>query len=503
MKRFTAPLAALATLAVLAVFAMLCAMRTDGHWVYTLDDPYIHLAVAKNFARHGVWGLAPDTHTFCSSSPLWTLLLAGCMKIFGFREWIPGVLNMLCAALVMWRCDRVMERAGLAAFPRLAAGAAILFLAPLTVVASTGMEHCLHILLALCLLTSARAAALAVFSFLAVAARFESLAVVVPLAAALFLEKRRKTAAAVLACGFAPVLLHGFYALSRGGFFLPNSVLLKGRLDLSMKGIFTAYTGVSLRSVHVHILCVLLLVTAGFARAGNAARRFALVLSAACLAHLTFAECGHFYRYEIYLVVPAMLALAAAWLKPGCLASLRMEAREPWRLAARAGLALALCVPLVLRGVWANTRVTRCSGNIYGQQFTVARLFRAMPGTPPVAVNDLGAFSWFCANPVLDLWGLGTTEVAGLKRRGAYDAEAVARLLDGHRAAYIAVFEAWFPRSQIPPRYLSVARLTISGNIACTEDTVRLYADGAGRAEVLRETLAALPLPRGVSVAFE
>jgi hypothetical protein len=33
--------------------------QTNGHFVYSLDDPYIHLAVAKNLARHGVWGVAP------------------------------------------------------------------------------------------------------------------------------------------------------------------------------------------------------------------------------------------------------------------------------------------------------------------------------------------------------------------------------------------------------------------------------------------------------------
>lgn len=32
-------------------------LKTDNHYIYPLDDTFIHLAMAKNFALHDVWGV--------------------------------------------------------------------------------------------------------------------------------------------------------------------------------------------------------------------------------------------------------------------------------------------------------------------------------------------------------------------------------------------------------------------------------------------------------------
>lgn len=56
------------------VYHMNSVSKTGNHYVYPLDDAYIHLAVAKNFAIHHVWGITEYQFSSTSSSPLFTFI---------------------------------------------------------------------------------------------------------------------------------------------------------------------------------------------------------------------------------------------------------------------------------------------------------------------------------------------------------------------------------------------------------------------------------------------
>jgi len=43
----------------------------DGKLIYALDDPYIHMAIARNFTQYGVWGIDRERFTSSTSSILW------------------------------------------------------------------------------------------------------------------------------------------------------------------------------------------------------------------------------------------------------------------------------------------------------------------------------------------------------------------------------------------------------------------------------------------------
>src|SRR4051794_39850568 len=81
-----------------AFVAYRIARLTQGHLVYALDDAYIHMAIAKNLALHGVWGVQAGTFSASSSSPLWTLLLAGWFRAAGVSDAAPLLMNTAIAA---------------------------------------------------------------------------------------------------------------------------------------------------------------------------------------------------------------------------------------------------------------------------------------------------------------------------------------------------------------------------------------------------------------------
>src|SRR5579884_733752 len=62
--------------------------RNDGHFIYAFDDPYIHMAVAKNFLLHGVWGVTPYGFTSSTSSILWPILLVAAYEVTGVNDYV-------------------------------------------------------------------------------------------------------------------------------------------------------------------------------------------------------------------------------------------------------------------------------------------------------------------------------------------------------------------------------------------------------------------------------
>ena len=146
-------------LATVAAYSWLALRLNDGHFVYAQDDPYIHLALARTLAQHGVWGLSPEEFAPASSSPAldgaagdhWICLWTG--------PWWPFALNVTGAVLVVWVWDRAL-RPALGPVPRFVALVVATLVVPLPTLVFIGMEHTVHVavVVALCAATAARLA---------------------------------------------------------------------------------------------------------------------------------------------------------------------------------------------------------------------------------------------------------------------------------------------------------------------------------------------------------
>jgi 4-amino-4-deoxy-L-arabinose transferase-like glycosyltransferase len=132
---------------VVALWLMFSLSLNQGHLVYSLDDTYLHMAIAKNFTQHGVWGMTRYAFSSSSSSLLWTLSLSLVYLLFGVNEVAPLMLNLIFATLLICLVYGILKRYKLSSCLSIVVLGSMIFLAALPSLIFSGLEHILHIFL--------------------------------------------------------------------------------------------------------------------------------------------------------------------------------------------------------------------------------------------------------------------------------------------------------------------------------------------------------------------
>lgn len=508
-----------AALAPVLLFLVLCLLEfaailwlNDGRFLYTLDDAYIHLALAEGIAQ-GYYGINAAEPAAPSSSILWPLLLAP-FSGSTLVDYLPLVINVLAAATVLGVLYRVFAMAG--AQPQLAwryAGIAITSLFALNLVGLTfmGMEHAPQVLLAVLLvyglIVVAEQQRLPWWLLLAIVlgplVRYENLALSVPALMLLLFLGRARLALALAAFTLAPLLAFSAFLRASGLSWLPNSVIAKsealdagGPMSILRAAITNGVAAASSRAgvVLLAALALLVLVLVASERARNE-RLLALFGAAAIVLHLMFAGLGWwFYRYEIYILA-AMLALLAYLFRRQLRA---LAALAPWRLAAVLAAMFAFVGFPHLFGVLHTPLAAR---NIYLQHYQMQRLAQTHYGAP-VAVNDLGLVAYHNPHYVLDLWGLASAE-ALRARKEERPAEWMAALARERGVRLAMIYDDWYEDK--PATWIAVGQLVFTGKrVTAANRVVSVYATDAESAPRVRAALTALDrdLPAGACVIF-
>jgi hypothetical protein len=506
---------------------------TGGTLVYALDDPYIHMAIARNLAQHAVWGISPDSFASSSSSPLWTAALGAVFFLTGVHVVWPLVLNLVFVGLLLFVADRRLARDGVPSGLRFAWLSALVLFVPLAPLTFAGLEHVLHALLTILFLGAAaewlaRRDDAAVFpprrllllAPLVGTARYEGLfAVGVVVLAALWL-RRWRGAILLGAVGAAPTVVLGAISTALGWYPLPNPVLAKNAIaksagaltahGLTLRGIFDVALGTAVRQLvaapHllVAFLAMLGLAVAHAWQRGTFRQRESLalgLLAAVAFVHVSLARTGWFYRYEAYLLAATYVFAAAP-----AVAVIRGGDADGRRLGIWVRLAavlLALGVPAAgaVRGVRGTFEVPRAARDIYRQQLQSARFVSQYYDGQSIALNDIGAVAFFTNARCLDLVGLASRDVLALKLRGRLDSRAIEQLGREHGVKLAIVYERWFSgRTALPPSWTIVGRWKIPERLVSADDTVAICAVGDGELTSLRENLRAFTpsLPPGV-----
>jgi hypothetical protein len=496
----------------------------NGTFIYTMDDPYIALALSDQI-RHGNYGMNAGIPAAPASSILFSFLLVPASGT-PLHPYLPLILDWLALFATMAIVWRLFAHLRLAedTFGIVAQAAAQLLLAiclNLIGVAFCGLEHSLHIAataaciygLALFLDEGVMPAWLPAVIVINPLLRYEGLALSCGAILVIALRGHWRTAAGILAV--IVLFIGGFSAflVKLGLPPMPSSILTKSVVVTNGVG----GAGISLfHSIGLNVLrmavqpagFVLLLI--GVAAAWRCLQELpampwrwssqglmALLLVCLIGGHAAAGQFGWLDRYEDYALLGTAL-IGICLMQETIRKVLSNKGKRVAFLCLTAVVLSTICFRYI-RSTWL---VPFYANNIYEQQFQMHRFvndfFRG-----PVAVNDLGLVSYHNPNFVLDLGGLASEEARILKSNDA-DADAYRAFVERSGVHLVIIYDEWF-EDQIPATWVKVASMDLSRErVASAEKEVQFYANDASTASKVLVELQTFrsSLPPGVKLTI-
>lgn len=498
----------------LAGLVVLVVTRQSGTFTYAIDDPMIHLSIARNLARHATFGLTPGTYESASSSPVWVVLLTPFLAVAPRAWWLPLVLNIAAGAWVLVSFARlpVLQDAVEGAL-----GRALVVVLPvglgLVPLVLTGMEHTLHAALVAQLLwwfaqryigVWPRKTTVLWYSTVALGTllRFETAFVAIGVVVAVYSirgtrdgeSRRGRFAIGTLAASLVPFAAFGLVNRLFGQYVLPNSIVAKTSVGSGLP--IPRASDVVARAIADPLLVILVLsacIALWFTKGGSgdaAAWRPALVVMLVATAlQITFADIGWFDRYQAYLVVGLFLGLLG--LGPAIVGD-DVE---------RATRAVMLCLVVMMLRVATLVSAPAATYNVFENQYQLGRFLGKAYAGQAVAVNDIGYVSWEHDGELVDVAGLGSFDFVHARKTGELDSEFTATQLSEHGVEVLAVYDTVFG-GLVPDGWIPTGNWCVSSpRVVLSADCVTFYAPPGPLAERLRTALDdyAPALPDGVT----
>ncbi|SFW90859.1 hypothetical protein [Chitinophaga sancti] len=459
-------------------------LYTKGIFSYSLDDPFIHMAIAKNIVLHNTWGVTKYEFASASSSILYPLVLAIFFKFFGVNIIAPFIINIIAAIILIILIQKRYHKLGIPPIFQLLGLTGIIFLTPLAYIISTGMEHTLQILFCYLIIFSFAdwitheikngnkkwkiPLPLYIYGMLVTSIRYEGIFIIITVCLILFFLGK---IIPVIIYGFisvCPVLIYGFYSKLHGGFFLPNSVILKSdNLSLSANSLVTFFTRIPEKLYYPHammhdlliqktliILPLLYFLFKNKIPDKTNIRYCIILITAITVTHLLFAKIDFSYRYESYLIVMCLVLVF-------CIIPYISFDFENFKINSSSiisiGLSVYLVIPFLERGFDSSSTIVPISKRYFNQNYSMAQFIHKYYDGVPIAVYDLGEVSYFNNNSyILDIGGLGNNEVAKSYHGGYYNYNFINNIVKEKDIKIAAVFDISIP-SQIQSKWKKVA----------------------------------------------
>ncbi|TWH51628.1 hypothetical protein [Sporomusa sp. KB1] len=487
----------------------------SGVFSYTLDDPYIHMALAKNIAA-GHYGINLTEYSAPSSSIIWPFILA-VFSGAGWFDYVPLIINFICSLGTVYLYTQLFSMLFTAANAQrqtlltIIATMAIVFITNIIGLAFTGMEHSLQVYISLLavygVIISLREQRVPWWLVLAVIAgplvRYENLALSLP--AIVYLVAQRYWLAAVSSGLLLVASVSGFsaYLHTLGLGYWPSSIIAKSAL--LEKGhlaavIDTMLSHLAFVPVSIFLISVLMLALYNCFNTKAADKYLALIIGTAIIAHMLFGYSGWYYRYDMYIVSAATMGIIYSFR--GALSKIYNALYK--ELDESSPVTYTLVLLIICCGVgfnsWKTTATTAiAANNIFEQQYQMHRFVNDYYKAP-VAINDLGWVAYENPNYVLDLWGLASLE-ALKSRQTATDSAWMDKLASKHNVKLAIIYDSWFRNKPFTWRPVAVMELG-KERITPASNYVTFYALDSNSYEKVKPMLLQFKdsLPNGVKL---
>ena len=491
--------------------------QDGGTFVYPLDDAYIHLAVSRNLAIHGVWGISPYSFSGASSSPGWTLLLALTTRLAGVQLLAPLYLNVAAALVLLLLASIVLERK----LPQAGIGyialalCAVVLVTPMPGVALIGMEHILHAAAVLCFACSASAilslslveetphstaTLLVISAFACGLLRYESCFVIAVVIVLLLARSRAITAVLVAFAAAVGPLGYGLYSRAHSGIALPFSVVMKAASPADrhpLNALFSSDTSPIVLALAVVFFMRLARralepkeLRSSYWTYGNS---LLVIAFATCLLHVEIGPSGWLMRYEAYLYALGFVAIALAVREAPALIKREETLPQRW-FEITLLVALAPAVLGIFGRIHHGYSDFKASiRDRYVEHLPQALFVEQQMPHAVVLANDIGFLAFYADHArILDPLGLGSIEPVELERQHrSVNPEFIADWTSRMHAD-LAILHTDFPHMEaiIPAGWVPVESWCFPHNLVFSNHVETFYVPDQASAAVLRTRLA-------------
>lgn len=478
-----------------------------GHFIYYYDDTYIHMAMARNFAEHGVWGVTKYGFTSSSSSLLWTALLAFVYLLTGSNEVTPYVICILSSLLLLYVFFAVFKKEGIKNIFSLLALLLLMYSIYMPSLAATGLEHVTYALFTVLFFYYAAGVVsgsknetkdIIIMILLSVSLpliRYEGLVSVLLLSVLLLVQRKALLSVFTFLAGTVPIFIFGLISVSKGWPFVPISIVLR----LSLEGTKTSWDffqsvfyiiSKCLTFLNISMLiAALAFFTAGIYYYKRHKREIAqiylrdllliLFFMVNAIIYLIFSNVNFTARYQGYLIAAAVFITPIIFFR-NKRKLIKAENQTIRAITFVSGILVVMTLFFFydFSSYRKLTETIQMSENIYEQQYQMAFFVNRFYRNEEIAVNDVGAIGYFNDIKITDLVGLADYKVLEMRRR-EFSANDLRFLANTRHIKIAIIYPTWFIIDEvnvIPLEWKKIGEWKIFNNKICGSDAVSFYA---------------------------